>query len=295
MKHVTLCPACDGNNFTDFISATDFTVSNESFGIRQCANCHLLITSPQPDEAEILKYYESPDYISHTDKPASLIDFIYKIARYFTLKAKVNLVKKYSPQTQNILDYGCGTGDFLHECKNQGWQVTGVEPSANARKIAAEKIGNQNLHPSAPLENTEFHAVTLWHVIEHVHDLNELLAKLKGSLAPDGKLYLAVPNINSWESNKYKSYWAAYDVPRHLWHFNQRSMQTLLNKHNFALTNIVPMKLDAFYVSLLSEKYKYGSTTLSGMIRAFKNGLISNRKASRTGEYSSLIYVFKHA
>ncbi|HLT74603.1 MAG TPA: class I SAM-dependent methyltransferase [Ohtaekwangia sp.] len=295
MKDITICPACDGKEFIEFISTIDFTHTGERFTLLQCATCQLLATTPQPDEIEILKYYESSDYISHTDKPANVVDALYKIARHFTLKSKINLVKKYSPKIENILDFGCGTGDFLLACKNQGWDVTGIEPSANARSIAAKKIGKPSIHPSLPSEQTDYQAITLWHVLEHVHDLSQLLTKLKDSLAREGALYLAVPNTNAWESTIYKEHWAAYDVPRHLWHFNQDAMRRLLSKHNFALTHIIPMKLDAFYVSLLSEKYKRNGTTISGMINAFKNGLISNQRAKRTSEYSSLIYVFKHA
>ncbi len=295
MIEINTCPACGNTDFKLFITPIDFTVSGESFNLKKCSSCNLLVTTPQPDEQEIQKYYASPDYISHTDKPASLIDTIYKLARYFTLRSKVRLIKNLQPEITNILDYGCGTGDFLRTCQRQGWTVAGIEPSDNARKIAATKLGSQSVQKTFVSQNPAYQAITLWHVLEHVHNLSKLLAQLKANLANDGRLIIAVPNVNTWESIHYREHWAAYDVPRHLWHFNRNAMTTLFTKQKFTLTEIYPMKLDAYYVSLLSEKYKRGGTTISGMINALKNGSISNTKAKRTGEYSSLIYVFKHA
>ena len=291
MNREDVCPICGHAAFLDFLPLNDESVSKERFVIRKCEGCDLLATSPRPNPEQLPKYYQSETYISHTSKARSAIDTIYLIARKFTLRWKERLISK---QTRNrtLLDYGCGTGDFLKYCQSEGWRTEGVEPSAPARQLAIEK----NLSVKADIEDIDqqFDVITLWHVLEHVTDLNDTLNKLIHHLVPTGRLIIAVPNPNSWDSAYYREKWAAYDVPRHLWHFKKANMCQLLLNHSFHLHEVHPMPLDAYYVSLMSERYRSkNGLTIGAAVKGLLNGLKSNRKASMTGEYSSMIYVFK--
>ncbi len=294
MISVTTCPACGDNSWHKHLDCIDHTVSHETFQITACSGCGLLATNPQPRDEDISAYYESADYISHTDKPASIIDRIYLIARRFTLESKHQLITQYSPKPGQLLDYGCGTGDFLAYCATKRWQVTGVEVAAPARTIAQKKTGPHVYKNIEELPLQQFDIVPPWHVLDHLGQPNELLQNLKSVLASDGTLIIAVPNFRSSDANHYKSFWAGYDVPRHLWHFNSDSMKKLMTKNGMKVVHILPMKLDSFYVSLLSEKYiNNGKATITSLLKAFFNGLKSNLRARKTHEYSSLIYVIK--
>jgi 2-polyprenyl-3-methyl-5-hydroxy-6-metoxy-1,4-benzoquinol methylase len=252
------------------------------------------MTSPRPKDTDLGRYYQSENYISHSSRPTSLLDRAYWLARQFALRTKYHLVNESNPKT--VLDYGCGTGSFLEYCKKKGKIVTGVEPSLTARMVATSKIAPQAVHENINNIKDSFDTVTLWHVLEHVADLNSTISELKAVLNPNGNMFIAVPNITSWESIIYGQYWAAYDVPRHLWHFTPATITKLFQRHDLILKKIVPMKLDSYYISLLSEKYKRNQkNALFGMINAGKNGFISNQKAQNTGAYSSLIYIFQHA
>ena len=188
-----------------------------------------------------------------------------------------------------ILDFGCGTGNFLHVCKKNGWQLTGVEPNQKANEIASNLIGH-NIHAdlSAIEKNTEFHIITLWHVLEHIHDLNETLDQLRNLLKKKGYLIIALPNHKSWEAEHYGEHWAGYDVPRHLYHFDADTLKTLAGNHKFKVRQVLPQKIDAYYVSLLSEKY---INNANKPFMAMKNGNMSNRNATKSNQYSSLIYI----
>jgi 2-polyprenyl-3-methyl-5-hydroxy-6-metoxy-1,4-benzoquinol methylase len=294
MKEIATCPICQGTSLDEKIKTVDHTATHEIFQIKVCLNCSLLITTPRPQESELHKYYQSENYISHSNKPNSLINAIYLVARTFTLKWKYNLLRKYSPGS-SLLDYGCGTGDFLNYCSQKGMVTNGVEPSASARIAANSNLKSEVVFKDLAGYSSQADVITLWHVLEHLPDLKESLTKLKSKLATNGVIFLAVPNPNSWESKHYANFWAGYDTPRHLWHFPQKSMRLLLRDSSLKLIDIKPMKLDAFYISLLSEKYKNnGHLGLTGMITAFTNGLKSNVKASKSGEYSSLIYIARN-
>jgi 2-polyprenyl-3-methyl-5-hydroxy-6-metoxy-1,4-benzoquinol methylase len=253
-----------------------------------------VITSPRPAETDLGKYYLSEDYISHNNEAKSLIDKIYLQARNYTLAWKRKLIIAHTKRTENkLLDYGCGTGAFIQATTKDNWQSFGVEPSQEARNQAT-RLTQSPIHKSLEeLKNHSFDAITLWHVLEHVPDLNELLQKLKSVLADNGTMFIAVPNHSSWDGKNYKEHWAGYDVPRHLWHFSHQTMKRLVENNGLKLQQIIPMKLDSFYISLLSEKYKKGKTTIPGMINAFINGLKSNILAKRNGQYSSLIYIVR--
>lgn len=291
MKLIRQCPVCNGAGFTPFLECEDYTVSHETFQLVSCNECGFVFTNPRPDDHDLPRYYESDAYISHATKSKTLFDRVYKISRTFTIKRKYRLVQKYSvTPAHSILDYGCGTGTFLVECLKHGMTVKGVEPSDSARNSALA-------HTGAIIANTiqnisgRFDIITLWHVLEHVADLKQTLLSLRDRLTENGTLFIAVPNLKSLDATIYHKHWAAYDVPRHLWHFSRESMRRLLSGNGLKLHNILPMKLDAFYVSLLSEKYKGNASAPSAITTALVNGFRSNHLAGTTQEYSSLIYI----
>lgn len=280
------CPLCGFSSHTNHIIVDDHSHSKESFAIVKCQKCSLLYTNPRPNSQAIGAYYENENYISHTDNSNNLTNLIYKIARRFTLNWKKGLITKFSTE-KRILDYGCGTGDLLSYMQHNQWKTIGVEPSESARNKAIAK--GLFIYPDLTKELKEkFPIITAWHVVEHIHDLIDTIRALRKLLHEDGKLLIAVPNSASFDAQYYKAYWAGYDVPRHLYHFTPETMQSLATKTKLKIQEIIPMKLDAFYVSLLSEKYMGNKMAL---LRGFKTGLKSNQKAKQTGNYSSLIYV----
>lgn len=291
MNVLESCPVCENQTHTKFIDCKDFTVSMEQFVIARCNQCGFLFTNPRPEEKQIGKYYESEDYVSHSGTSKGLINKLYHSIREYTIKKKVNLIKYSNPTASTILDYGAGTGEFLNAIKKAGFTVNGIEPSSEARKRAMENFG-LNLHPQFnSKESPVFDVITMWHVLEHVHMLNTLLADLYAQLDSRGTLIIAVPNCDSYDASFYKQYWAAYDVPRHLYHFSKNTMEKLLDKHRFRIDKIYPMYFDSFYVSMLSEKYK-GNNGLLGLIRAGIIGGASNLMGAIDLKYfSSLIYV----
>jgi len=287
MIDITLCPVCGNSEFSHFLKTKDFTLTQEEFSLVECSTCKLVITSPRPKNDDLGSYYQSTDYISHTSKANSLADTLYLIARKFTLRSKRKLISTFQPSKGNLLDIGCGTGDFLQSSASSGWKTFGVEPNASASKLAQQK--GIKIFESIDQVTGSFELVTLWHVLEHVPDPNETLIKIRELLAPNGVLLIAVPNHSSADGKKYKEFWAGFDVPRHLWHFDQRNMDQLLRKHNLTRQKTLPLLLDSFYVSLLSEAYQG-----KGVLRyfsAFFTGLRSNWQAQKTNEYSSLIYI----
>ena len=289
MIEVTTCPICQSSQLEKKFPVKDHSISKEEFEIKQCSNCSLLITTPRPEE--LSHYYQSDDYVSHSSKSTNLINKIYLVARTYTIKCKLNLVNSLQPKG-SALDIGCGTGAFLSTLKKNGWKVTGVEPNNEARQKATHET-NQTIHSSYESIKDQFTLITLWHVLEHLPNLDLALKKIYDLLEPSGVLLIAVPNHNSFDAKKYKDHWAGYDVPRHLWHFNQKSMVSLLQKHELKLDRIIPMKLDAFYVSMLSESYLNNGHSLLNSLKGFFTGLFSNYIAMKTGQYSSLIYIAK--
>jgi 2-polyprenyl-3-methyl-5-hydroxy-6-metoxy-1,4-benzoquinol methylase len=287
LEQVIACPVCGEKKFSKHLETLDYTTTREAFSILHCDQCTLLFTSPRPDKTSISRYYASDKYISHTGGKATAIDSLYRTVRSITLRSKLSLVNKYQSKF-NLLDYGCGTGEFLATCKDSGWSVSGVEPSDDARiKI------RKDLQVVASLDKitTQANAITMWHVLEHVHDLNETLARLRSLLTNNGTIFIALPNHESYDARYYKNFWAGYDVPRHLWHFNKYTIKELLNRHNLRLQEIVPMKFDSYYVSLLSEGYKNpGKSSFMRTTSGFYRGLVSNIKAGRDN-HSSLIYI----
>ena len=280
----------DISNKKHFLTVKDYSVSKETFDLYYDETLDMLITHPQPSLENLGKYYESEDYISHTDNKRSLFEKIYHFIKSIALKNKLNLINSLQPNKGIILDIGAGTGEFLSVAKNDGWQTIGVEPSDKAKAIAKSK-GVSFVEKTSELENHSFDVISMWHVLEHVPDLDKQIKELKRLLKPTGTLIIAVPNFKSFDAKHYGKFWAAYDVPIHFWHFSKTAIKLIFEKEEMKLEKVLPMKFDSFYVSLLSEKYKSGKMNF---VKAFFIGLQSNWKAKNNFEYSSHIYILKN-
>lgn len=278
------------------IVCKDHTVTTEKFELIFDSSLELYYTNPQPSKQRLPYYYKSEYYISHTDANISLFDRIYQEVKKYTIGKKVALLESLETKTTNLLDVGCGTGDFLKVASERGWEISGVEPNREARKLATNKLSDSNIIVSdieELLDTTQpkqYDVITLWHVLEHVPNYDTYIDKLKSLLKKDGHLFIAVPNFKSYDAQHYKEFWAAYDVPRHLWHFSQDAIMKIFQKHQMQINKTIPMYFDSYYVSLLSEKYKTGK---SNIFKAFWFGFLSNWKARKSSEYSSLIYILK--
>lgn len=282
---ITKCNYCECDDLTSILKVTDHSVSKESFELLECFCCGLIHTNPQPEKNEIGRYYQSDAYVSHTDTKKGFINSLYHLARKWTLIKKNNLIKKYHIKT-SLLDIGCGTGYFAEFMKKEGFNVDVMEPDLDAAKQAEQKLHKK---PFSSLEEVtgKYKVITMWHVFEHVHDINATFDTLDKLLDKDGILVIAVPNPESPDAQLYKANWAAYDVPRHLYHYKKSVIKQIANRYEMKVNKIVPMKLDSYYISMLSEKYLGGS-----ILKAFWNGLVSNIKAGNNNT-SSLIYIIE--
>lgn len=287
LNKINACPICEHAEYESFIELKDWMITKEKFTIVKCSGCGFHFTNPVPTESIIGNYYKSEEYVSHSSSRKGIINRAYSIVRNYTLKQKVNLLSSYTKKN-SLLDIGAGTGHFLNLAKNQGFEIQGLEPDGDAREYANQNfnLSLDTLDELTKISSDSKDIITMWHVLEHVYHLKRDLTEILRVLKSGGYLFIAVPNMDSWDARFYKSYWAAYDVPRHLYHFQKETIQNLLCSYGMKCVDILPMKFDSFYVSMLSEKYKNGS-----VIRGFINGLKSNLYAKKHG-YSSQIYVF---
>ncbi|MCH7414583.1 class I SAM-dependent methyltransferase [Belliella sp. R4-6] len=294
-KRLTKCPLCKSGLFLNHMDVLDYSISKEKFVLCKCSNCTFVFTNPRPDIESIGKYYEFEDYISHQDKSNNLINRVYKVVRNITLRKKINWINNFQSNKGRLLDIGCGTGYFLNAAKKNGWITTGIEPNENARSIA--KSFNIDIHADLDElhKDEKYDAITMFHVLEHVHSLRKSTKKIKSKLKNTGTLFIAVPNIDSWDSKYYKQFWAALDVPRHLYHFDQSTVQKLAEEMGLTIVEIKPMVFDSYYVSILSEKNKNpDQSNIKTLWKALINGYKSNRWAkSNNNNYSSILYILK--
>ena len=294
-KQFAPCPICNKEDVGFLMHSKDYSLTGENFQIIQCAHCNLKYTDPIPTKEEIGPYYNFPTYISHTDDQTGLINKIYHRVRTRTLAQKTNWVQSlFTGYKGHLLEVGAGTGAFADAMTKKGWDVTALEPDAASRLRAYNNytIKVEPIEALYQLHENTYDVITLWHVLEHVHDLNEYMACFYKLLKPNGRLIIAVPNYTSYDARYYKKYWAAYDVPRHLYHFSPRSMNFLTKKFSMELVQLKPMWFDSFYVSLLSERYK--KSGLLGMIRAIIIAGISNLLALKNNSSaSSIVYEIK--
>ncbi|HEX5001183.1 MAG TPA: class I SAM-dependent methyltransferase [Bacteroidia bacterium] len=288
------CPVCSETVFSSFLTTTDHSISKEAFTIVQCASCGFKFTNPRPNTDEIGPYYESEDYISHSNTSKGVINRVYQLVRTYTIRKKTQLYARLAGnQVKSVLDYGCGTGELLKELKKQGWTTLGIEPGEKARAFATAENGLHVKKPDALSEiaDKSFSIISMWHVLEHVHELHPTLKELKRILNDNGRCIVAVPNSDSYDATLYGAHWAAYDLPRHLYHFNKASVSKLFSMHKMEIEMILPMYFDSFYVSMLSEKYSTGKINyLSALI----NGIKSNAAGKKdNSNFSSLIFVLR--
>ena len=289
-EHIEECPICGHKKFSRKFFCEDYFASHESFSVCYCDACRFTFTQDIPSRNAIARYYDVAEYVSHSDTKKGLINSAYHLIRKRMIRRKVKLIEEKHTGGR-LLDVGCGTGYFAGAMKQKGWDVIGIEPSKTAAEFARNNFG-LDVRPSealVELSEKSIDVITLWHVLEHLPDLNESVSRFFQLLKDDGTLIIAVPNVESFDAEKYNRYWAAYDVPRHVWHFSPDTFSRLAEKHGFKITDIKPMPFDAFYVSMLTENNK--KKKFAG-IRGFYCGLVSyficlfNKKKS-----SSLIYI----
>ena len=288
--NMNYCPICTSEMKFKF-TTKDYLVSGEPFDIVECESCSLRITNPFPNKENISEYYSSDDYISHKDKPSGIFDYIYGLVRSYQLNQKKKLIRKFSKKRNGkILDIGCGTGDFLQVMKKFHWNISGVDTSDKARTIVNKKLNIEVMAPQDWIKGDEkFDVITCWHSLEHVHEPWVYLDKIKRSLNPDGLLIVALPNYQSTDAKIFKEFWAAYDTPRHLYHFTIESMNKIIHPHSFTVRSIFRMNFDPFYVSMLSAKHM-GKSVVYGLINGFNSWLSSIFAKDKC---SSLIFIIK--
>ncbi len=286
---IKVCPLCSSEDIMHYGKTKDYFFTQEEFSITKCQQCYFVFTNPVPKN--LSAYYNTPEYLSHNTKNGGIISKVYSFLRFINIKRKYNLISLYCKKG-NILDIGSGTGELLSYFNKNGWDTTGIEPNENARKFSKInyniEVYNENKLDDFGLKS--FDVITMWHVLEHVPDLHKRLSQISKIIKDNGTLVFALPNLNSPDSIKYKGYWSALDVPRHLHHFTQQSFEKLISYHNLRLVHAEPMKFDSYYVSMLSEKYMKNKFYY---FSAIYNGFISNMKAKKNNNYSSMIFVVK--
>ncbi len=293
MENLFACPKCKSTDFKPFLQCVDYTVTKEKFNIVSCKQCGFKFTNPRPDNKLIHKYYESENYISHSNTNSGFFNKLYHSIKKIAIKNKINIIEELQPKNKSLLDIGCGTGSFLGTIKAKGWNVKGIEPNEKARNTAIETHSINVLDETEliNLPKNSISVITLWHVMEHVHNIKQRSHEIYNLLEAGGYAIIAVPNHTSWDAKHYGEYWAAYDVPRHLSHFSPQTIKELFKDSNLKHVKSLPMKFDSYYVSLLSEKYK---NSFLQPLKALLIGLYSNLKANKNPEnYSSVIYIFQ--
>lgn len=290
MKTLKECPICKNDKFSHYLECEDYIQSHKKFSIVNCEGCGFKFTNPRPDDNNIMKYYQSKSYTPHQGMDNWFLNIVYKTIGGLRIRIKYNLIKKES-DGNSILDIGCGSGEFLSYFKKRGWQAVGIETDEKTRIRAQKKynlkIGGPEMLNALP--NNSFDVITLWHSLEHLTNLNEIMLQIKRLLKSNGLIVVAVPNHESKDAQIYKSMWAAYDVPRHLYHFSKKTIKKLFNNYGFNQKEIIPIKIDAYYNCLISEKHKKSRTSI---LSATINGLNSNIQAKNLNNYSSLTYLF---
>ena len=284
------CPSCGSEQSKLFLQAPDFRVSQMDFEIHNCLNCGLHYTKAAPSPDTIGSFYKAESYDSHRVDNKSLISRVYRVVRKINVRKKIKWIRRYNNQQGLVVDYGCGLGHLVAELKNQGYNAKGFEIDGDVRALSRETLTLeiQPLEDFRLLDNASVSVITMWHVLEHVYDLNTDFQHIVDKLAEDGSIFIAVPNFKSYDAKYYKKYWEAYDLPRHLYHFDNESIKRFCSRFGLRLESKIPMRFDSYYVSMRSEKNKKNRFLLRGVFI----GWLSNVLSFRYG-YSSHAYVFK--
>jgi len=291
MIEITNCPVCSATNISRYTDTKDFFFTKEEFSITKCDTCGFVFTNPVPDPSEIGKYYETEKYLSHNSDKKGIISSIYSKVREQNLKNKYSLVSNRIEKGK-IMDIGCGTGELLSYFNKRGWETVGIEPSESAREYASKthKLQVGGIDTLTKMKNADFDVVSMWHVLEHVYDLHDRMQTIYNLLKPNGIGFIALPMIDSPDSIKFGKYWAGLDVPRHLHHFSKNTFELLAKKNGFKTVAKYPMKFDSLYVSWLSYQAKGKSLAFPlGVLQ----GILSNLKADKNRNYSSMIFVIE--
>lgn len=293
-KDLKLCPLCGASGQIPYAQCKDFTISNESFYLLKCPSCNIVYTLDPPSESDTKRYDKLDLKLRLGDSPRGLTGRLYYHIRNLMLIRKAHIVEKQAYRTSgSLLNYGAKTGYFSSRMERRGWEVTSVEKYLEERLFSLEMFHHRmiDLSEMESLHSETFDVITLWHVFEHSYHPGELLDRFHELLRPGGILIMSCPNINSIDAKYYGPYWAAYDVPRHLWHFEPGSICNLALKHGFTLMHRERLPFDSFYISILSEQHLgHKQAFIRGMMKGFHSWLLSS---SRRDLSSSLVYVFR--
>jgi SAM-dependent methyltransferase len=294
MIHHSSCPLCASPEIDHFLTCVDHFLTKEEFEICKCSSCGFIFTQDSPEESEAGRYYESEEYISHSDSRKGITDKAYQAVRRIMLRRKMKLIRSLTGLSKgSILDIGSGTGHFLSTMKSSGWETKGIEINTKAREYSTSKFNIDVISPEQinSLGDNSFDCITLWHVLEHFYDPDSYMREIHRMLKPQGYCFVALPNGDSYDCRHYGKEWAAYDVPRHLWHFNNRAFSLFAGKNRFTISGTFDLPFDVFYISILSEKYT-GTRfpVISGAIDGF---IFSLRSFLNKAGSSSVIYFLR--
>ena len=294
MAHHNICPLCDSENVVHFLQTRDYFLTREPFELFKCSGCGFIFTQDYPEPDNMNRYYESDDYISHNDSARGLLNNLYRISRSFMLRRKKSIVRRHTRLGKgNLLDIGSGTGHFISFMKKAGWEVKGIEINDKAREFSVSHFGLEVIPKEliSSLASGSFDCITLWHVLEHLQDPFKYAAEISRLLKPGGICITAHPNCSSFDARYYKESWAAWDVPRHLWHFTPETFRLFSEKAGFTVSKIISLPPDVFYISALSERYRESKFPfISGFVKGM--GFLL-RSLFKTAGSSSLIYILK--
>ncbi len=189
-------------------------------------------------------------------KPHTLLGWLYYLSRKWTLRWKFKLIKRLAKKSAEVLDIGCGTGEFLYTIK-EFYNTYGIEPDLDAAVYAREQLGlvvYNGFLETVDLPEVKFDIVTLWHSLEHISKPVETIQKIEKILKSDGKVIIALPNVASFDARLYRHHWVALDAPRHLWHFTPQTIELIAKKTGFRVVQKGALPLDLFYNVLMSEQ-----------------------------------------
>jgi len=267
------CYICKTSNYKPYVTIKDILNIN-SFTIAQC-DCGFCFVNPRPSEKELKKYYHTDDYLPHS-KGKGVLFLLYRIVQKISFYNKFLLLRNLKEKITH-LDYGGGDGRFSNY----------VNSKENATSSFYDPYYKNSLN--ADFKKKEYNIITLWHVLEHAYDLDILFENIEKSLENRGKLVVAVPNFDSLERNIYKENWAAYDLPRHLYHFNNISLEKLLRSKGYKIIDKKRMLFDTFYISILSSMKISNISVIKSLFVAL---FISIKVIIKGPEFSSsLLYV----